>query len=150
MDMQTAGVAVIVAAALCFMVRHLYRGARQGRCSCCGTGAGGRGRSRGSGCGCGCSMGKGGGGPCPAGGYTPVDDLGAELGPGQHTLGIGGMMCGQCEAHVKSALESVDGVQSVTASHERGTAVLLLNSAVPLRVLRDAVNGAGYEFQGVR
>ena len=32
---------------------------------------------------------------------------------------IKGMMCGHCEAHVKKALEALDGVTSAEASHEK-------------------------------
>ena len=41
------------------------------------------------------------------------------------TLKINGMMCPHCEATVKTALESIDGVTSAEVSHESGTAVPL-------------------------
>lgn len=34
------------------------------------------------------------------------------------TMNIEGMMCGHCEARVKKALESVDGVSGAVVSHE--------------------------------
>lgn len=37
---------------------------------------------------------------------------------------IEGMMCGNCEAHVKKALEAIDGVTNVVVSHEKGNAIV--------------------------
>ena len=48
---------------------------------------------------------------------------------------IKGMMCGHCEAHVKKALEALDGVTSVEASHEKGIAVVQLSASVDDTVL---------------
>ena len=36
-------------------------------------------------------------------------------------ISVKGMMCGHCEMHVKKALEAVDGIANVSASHETGT-----------------------------
>ena len=46
------------------------------------------------------------------------------------TLTVEGMMCPHCEAHVKKALEALDGVETATASHEAGNAVVTLSGAV--------------------
>ncbi len=63
----------------------------------------------------------------------------------EKTVKIDGMMCGHCEAHVKKALESVEGVTQAVASHEKGTAVVTLSKDVADSVLADAVKDAGYE-----
>ena len=39
----------------------------------------------------------------------------------EKTMKIEGMMCGHCEAHVKKALEALEGVASAEASHEKET-----------------------------
>ncbi|MGN0520648.1 MAG: heavy metal translocating P-type ATPase [Candidatus Fimenecus sp.] len=65
----------------------------------------------------------------------------------EKTLKIEGMMCGHCEAHVKSALEALDGVESAKVSHESGTAVLTLNKEVADEVLKAAVEAEGYKVQ---
>lgn len=57
---------------------------------------------------------------------------------------IEGMMCGHCEATVKKVLESIDGVESATASHEENKAVVTLSKDVPDAVLDKAVIDAGY------
>lgn len=60
------------------------------------------------------------------------------------TLKIDGMMCMHCEAHVKKALEAIDGVESAVTSHEAGTAVITLNGDVTEDTLKKAVADAGY------
>ena len=60
------------------------------------------------------------------------------------TLKIEGMMCGHCEAHVKKALEALEGVTLAEVSHESGTAVLTLSNPVADDVLTKAVETAGY------
>lgn len=57
---------------------------------------------------------------------------------------IEGMMCGHCEATVKKVLEAIDGVESVTASHEENKATVTLSKDVPDAVLDKAVIDAGY------
>ena len=65
------------------------------------------------------------------------------------TLKIKGMMCGHCEAHVKSALEALDGVTEATASHEAGTAIVHLSGEVSDQTLKAAVKEAGYDLKKV-
>ncbi len=60
-------------------------------------------------------------------------------------LKIEGMMCPHCEAHVKKALEALDGVTEVIPSHKEGTAVVTLSAHVPDAVLKAAVEAAGYK-----
>jgi len=71
------------------------------------------------------------------------------LSPEKETLLVEGMMCGHCEAHVKEALEKVDGVAEALCDHEKGTAEILVNGPVDESALKAAVEGAGYTFKGV-
>ena len=57
---------------------------------------------------------------------------------------IEGMMCPHCEAHTRSALEAIDGVESAVASHTDKTAVVTLTKDVPDALLKEAVEKAGY------
>ncbi|MBQ7038951.1 MAG: heavy metal translocating P-type ATPase, partial [Clostridia bacterium] len=57
---------------------------------------------------------------------------------------IEGMMCPHCEAHVKKALEAIDGVEEATPSHEKNQAVLKLSKEVSAEILKKAVEDAGY------
>ena len=63
------------------------------------------------------------------------------------TLKINGMMCPHCEATVKTALESIDGVTSSEVSHESGTAVVTLSKEVSEDVLKKAVVDKGYTVE---
>lgn len=63
------------------------------------------------------------------------------------TLKINGMMCPHCEATVKTALESIDGVTSAEVSHESGTAVVTLSKEVNEDVLKQAVVDKGYTVE---
>ncbi len=67
----------------------------------------------------------------------------------QKTINIEGMMCPRCEAHVKKALENINGVNSALASHEKGSAVVELNKEVSNEELKKAVEEAGYDFISV-
>lgn len=64
------------------------------------------------------------------------------------TLKIEGMMCSHCEAHIKGALEKIDGVTSAVTSHENGTAVIELSKDVPEELFKAAVTEAGYKYLG--
>ena len=63
------------------------------------------------------------------------------------TLKINGMMCPHCEATVKTALESIDGVTSAEVSHESGTAVVTLSKELNEDVLKKAVVDKGYTVE---
>lgn len=63
------------------------------------------------------------------------------------TLKINGMMCPHCEATVKTALESIDGVTYAEVSHESGTAVVTLSKEVSEDVLKKAVVDKGYTVE---
>ena len=58
---------------------------------------------------------------------------------------IEGMMCGHCEATVKKALEALEGVKSAEASHEKGTAVVILENEVDDAALTKAVEDKDYK-----
>ncbi len=63
----------------------------------------------------------------------------------EKTLKIEGMMCPHCEAHVKAALEALEGVAAATADHKAGTATVTLTAAVPEETLKTAVEAQGYK-----
>ena len=58
---------------------------------------------------------------------------------------VKGMMCGHCEARVKKALESVDGVSGAVVSHEKNEAVVTLAKEVDDEVLKKAVEEQDYK-----
>ena len=61
------------------------------------------------------------------------------------TLNVTGMMCQHCVAHVKKALEGVEGVSSVSVDLEAGTATVEAAEGVADDALVAAVVDAGYE-----
>ena len=63
---------------------------------------------------------------------------------------VKGMMCAHCEAHVKEALEKINGVEEATANHEANLVTLKTSSDVAEADLKAAVEGAGYEFVGIK
>ena len=63
----------------------------------------------------------------------------------QKTIGIEGMMCGHCVAHVTKALEAVDGVTKVEVSLEHKNAQVEYSADVSDDTLRCAIVEAGYE-----
>ncbi len=68
----------------------------------------------------------------------------------EETLKVKGMMCAHCEAHVKEALEKIDGVTEAKADHEACEVVVKMSTPVAEDVLAAAVKEAGYEFEGIK
>lgn len=67
----------------------------------------------------------------------------------EKTMKIEGMMCGHCEAAVKKALESLDGVTEAVVSHEKGTAVVKLSEDVSNDALKKTVEDKDYTVVSV-
>ncbi|WP_294241462.1 heavy metal translocating P-type ATPase [Pseudobutyrivibrio sp.] len=61
---------------------------------------------------------------------------------------VNGMMCAHCEAHVKKALEAIDGIESATASHEEGTVTITNTKDIDEALIKAAIDEAGYEYAG--
>ena len=66
------------------------------------------------------------------------------------TLKIKGMMCGHCEARVKQALESLEGVEEAKVSHEAGTAVVILSAPVDEKLMKQNVEKEGYKVLSIK
>jgi len=62
---------------------------------------------------------------------------------------VNGMMCGHCEAHVKKALEAIEGIESAAPSHEENLVVITNTKPVDEAVIKAAVEEAGYEYVGI-
>jgi len=48
----------------------------------------------------------------------------------KQTLAVGGMTCTGCEDRIEKALDSVTGVESVTADHESGIVAVVIDDAL--------------------
>lgn len=62
---------------------------------------------------------------------------------------IEGMSCGHCSNHVKNALMELEGVKEVTVDLAEKNAVVELSQEVTDEVLKEVIEEAGYDFQGV-
>lgn len=58
---------------------------------------------------------------------------------------IEGMSCGHCTARVAKALESLDGITSVSVDLESGTAVVEASDTVTDEAIIETVDDAGYD-----
>lgn len=65
------------------------------------------------------------------------------------TLKIEGMMCGHCEAHVKKALEKMEGVKEATPSHTENKAVVVLEKEIPEEEFKAVIEACDYTFLGM-
>ncbi len=64
----------------------------------------------------------------------------------EKTLKIEGMMCTNCERHVKEALEKIDGVESASADHTKSCAVVKITKEIPDSEFEKIISDAGYTF----
>ena len=72
-----------------------------------------------------------------------------EFKPMTKVIKIEGMMCPHCEAHVKKALEALEGVENVVPSHTEKKATLTLISPVSDETLKATVEAQGYKVLGI-
>ena len=59
---------------------------------------------------------------------------------------VKGMMCKHCEAHVKEAIEKLDGVIEAIASHEENVVRIKTSKELQESDIKQAVEEAGYEY----
>ena len=64
-------------------------------------------------------------------------------------LSVEGMMCQHCVAHVKKALEGVEGVEEAVVDLDSNSATAKLSADVADQMLVDAIVDAGYEAKVV-
>lgn len=79
---------------------------------------------------------------------TALNNSSSEM--NEKTVAVKGMMCGHCEARVKKALEEINGIDEAIVSHEKGTAVISLSSDVSDKIIKKAIQDAGYKFIGIK
>lgn len=59
-------------------------------------------------------------------------------------LGIEGMACGMCEAHINNEVRNAFNIQKVTSSHTKKQTVIIANEDIDEHKLRDVISGTGY------
>ena len=60
------------------------------------------------------------------------------------TIGISGMACGMCEAHISEAVRNAFSVKKAAVSRKKGTAVILSEVPLDSEKLRGVIQQAGY------
>ncbi len=65
------------------------------------------------------------------------------------TVGIEGMACGMCEAHINETVRNTFPVKKVTSSHTKKQTVIIAGKDIPEQELKDAIAKIGYEVVSV-
>lgn len=65
------------------------------------------------------------------------------------TVGIEGMACGMCEAHINEAVRNAFRVKKVTSSHTKKQTVIFAEQGIPEQELKSVVAKAGYDMVSV-
>lgn len=60
------------------------------------------------------------------------------------TLGVDGMRCGMCEAHVNDAIRNKFSVKKVESSHVKNSTVILTDEDLSQQALSKAIADTGY------
>ena len=58
---------------------------------------------------------------------------------------VNSMVCGGCENRVKNALSTLDGVESIEASHKIGIITVISNKEIERLVIEEKINDLGFE-----
>ena len=65
-------------------------------------------------------------------------------------VGIEGMACSMCEAHINEAVRNAFEVKKVTSSHTKKQTVILAEKDIPEQELKSVVAKTGYNVVSVR
>ncbi len=65
------------------------------------------------------------------------------------TVGVEGMVCGMCEAHLGEAVRNAFQVKKVASSHTKKQTVILAEEDIPEQELKSVVAKAGYDAVSV-
>ncbi len=65
------------------------------------------------------------------------------------TVGIEGMACGMCEAHINEAVRNAFRVKKVTSSHTKKQTVILAERDIPEQEVKEVIAKTGYDVVSV-
>ena len=65
------------------------------------------------------------------------------------TVGIEGMACGMCEAHINEAVRNTFQVKKVSSSHTKKQTVIIAEKDTPEQELKNVIVKAGYDAVSV-
>ena len=66
------------------------------------------------------------------------------------TVGVEGMACGMCEAHINDAVRNEFPVKKVTSSQKKKQTVIIAEEDIPEQKIKDVIGKAGYEAVSVK
>ena len=67
------------------------------------------------------------------------------------TIGVDGMMCGMCEAHVAGAIrQAFPEAKKVKASRKKKQVTLEIDRELTEKEVRGVIEATGYDFTGIR
>ncbi len=58
---------------------------------------------------------------------------------------VNGMVCEGCENRVKNALSTIDGIESIEASHKTGIITVMSSKEIERSVIEERINDLGFE-----
>lgn len=64
-------------------------------------------------------------------------------------LGVDGMACEMCEAHINEAVRKAFPVKKVSSSHRKKQTEIIAEEEIPEEALRAAIEATGYHFVSV-
>lgn len=65
------------------------------------------------------------------------------------TIGVEGMACGMCEAHINEAVRNAFPVKKVTSSHTKKQTVIIAEQDISEQKLKDVIEKTGYDAVSV-
>ena len=65
------------------------------------------------------------------------------------TIGVEGMACGMCEAHINEAVRDTFQVKKVTSSHTKKQTVIIAEKDISEQELKNVIEKAGYDAVSV-
>ena len=65
------------------------------------------------------------------------------------TVGVDGMMCGHCEAHVNDAARNAHKVKKVSSSHAKKETVIIAEEGLTDEQIKSTIDATGYTVTGI-
>lgn len=65
------------------------------------------------------------------------------------TVGIDGMACSMCEAHVNDAIRKAFNVKRVNSSHTKKESVIISENEISKQQIEETINPTGYKVMSV-
>ena len=65
-------------------------------------------------------------------------------------LQIDGMMCGMCEAHVADAIRRNFNTKKITASHIKGTVIIISEESLDPQEIKNKIGETGYKVLSIK